>query len=120
MFFCFTKEKNYTNYNQLKYLTIKINNIEYKIESYNSDKEYEIIKCIPEEVITILGNKELFCLTLNKKDLDSGRENSSTFFFNINDIEIYLGPYNGEFLYELKIKYENKEEIKYCFIIEIE
>lgn len=120
LFFCFTKEKNHTNYNQLKYLTIKINNIEYKIESYNSDKEYEIIKCIPEEVITIPGNKELFCLTLNKKDLDSGRENSSTFFFNNNDIKIYLEPCIGKSLYELKVKYENKEEIKYCFIIEIE
>lgn len=120
LFFCFTEGKNNIKDKQLKYLEININNNKYYIENYEINKEYQIIKCNLEDTIIIPGNKDLFSLTLNKKYLDSGIENNSTFFFNNNDIQINTGEIFGKFLYELKIKYETKEEIKYCFMIEIE
>lgn len=120
LFFCFTKSENIIDDKKIKYLEININNTKYNIQNYEINKECQIIKCNLEDSIIIPGNKDLFSLTLNKKYLDYGIENNSTFFFDNNDIEIFLGECKGEFLYELKIKYENKEEIKYCFIIEIE
>lgn len=120
LFFCFTKQKNSITEKYLKYITININNIEYKIEKYNKNKEYKIIKCQIEDIIKIKGNKNLYSLNLNKQNLKSKIESNSTFFFNNSDININSGVFAGKFLYEMKIKYETKEEILYCFILEIE
>ena len=120
IFFCFTKEKSSINEEKLKFLSIYIDNIKYNIENYEINKECQIIKCVPQGSITILGNKELVSLTLNKKYLKSGIENNSSFLFNNNDIQIYLGKAKEKILYELKVKYKSEKEGKYCFIIEIE
>lgn len=120
LFFCFTKEISSINDKQLEYLQMSINNNKYNIENYNINNECQIIKCKKEESIIILGNKDLYSLTLNKTYLDFGIQNNSTFFFKNNDIEINVGEILGEFSYEFKIKYKNQKEIKYCFIIQIE
>ncbi|MGN1299146.1 MAG: M56 family metallopeptidase [Candidatus Scatovivens sp.] len=120
MFFCFTKEKIDINDEELKFLTININNTEYKIENYDISKEYKYIKCKVKDTIKIYGNENLFSLTLNVIDLENKKENNSTFFFKNNDIKIFVGEKPGKFAYEMKIKYETEKEIKYYFIIEIE
>ena len=120
IFFCFTKQKNTITESHLKYITININNIEYKIEKYNKNKEYKIIKCKSEDILKLKGNKNLYSLNLNKQNLKSKIESNSTIFFNNSDININSGVFAGKFLYEMKIKYETKEEILYCFILEIE
>ena len=118
-FCCFTKEKIYITDKDLKYLEFSINGIDYKVEQ-NSGSNENIIICKPSNIIKIEGNENLLSLCLNTTNLETNMENNSTFFFESNDIEINVGDSKGEFLYELKTKYETKQETQYCFIIKIE